>query len=63
MIYYDTKLAVIIKHCKSKYIKSSNLEPKILDGGQNLILPNLPKPWTLVCGAQNRPFPLKYSIL
>ena len=62
-IYYDAEPAVKIKHCKSKYIKSSHLEPKILDGGQNLILSNLPKPWTLVCGAQNRPFPLKYSML
>ena len=62
-IYYDAEPAVKIKHCKTKYIKSSNLEPKILDGGQNLLLSNLPKPWTLVCGAQNRPFPLKYSTL
>ena len=60
-IYYDTTPAVKIKHCKSKYIKSNNLEPKILDGVENLILSNLPKPWTLVCGTQNRPFPLKYS--
>ena len=34
-----------------------------MDGGENLILSNLPKPWTLVCGAQNLPFPLKYSTL
>ena len=62
-ICYDAKPAVKIKHCKTKYTKSSHLEPKILDRGQNLILSNLPKPWTLVCGAQNRPFPLKYSTL
>ena len=62
-IYYDAKPVIKIKHCKSKYIKSSHLEPNILDGRQNLILSNLPKPWTLVCGAQNRPFPLKYSTL
>ena len=55
--------AVKIKRGKTKYIISSHLEPKILDGGQNLILSNLPKPWTLVCGTQNRPFPLKYSTL
>ena len=48
-IYYDAEPAVKIKHCKSKYIKSNHLEPKILDGGQNLILSNLLKPWTLVC--------------
>ena len=52
-IYYDTEPAVKIKHCKTKYLKSSHLEPKILDGGQNLILSNLPQPWTLVCGGQN----------
>ena len=63
VIYYDAEQAVKIKHCKSKYIKSSHLEPKILDGGQNLILSKLPKPWTLVCGAQNRSSPLKYSTL
>ena len=62
-IYYDVKPVIKIKHCKYKYIKSSYLEPNILDGRQNLILSNLPKPWTLVCGAQNRPFPLKYSTL
>ena len=62
-IYYDAEPAVKIKHCKTKYIKSSHLEPKILDRAQNLILSNLPKPWTLVCGAQNRPFPLKYSTI
>ena len=28
-----------------------------------MILSNLLKPWTLVCGAQNRPFPPKYSTL
>ena len=37
-IYYDAEPAVKIKHCNTKYIKSSHLEPKILDGGQNLIL-------------------------
>ena len=62
-IYYDAEPAVKIKHCKSKYVKSSNLELTILDRGQNLILSNLPKGWTLVCGAQNRPFPLKFSTL
>ena len=45
------------------YIKLSNQESKILDGGEELILSNQPKPWTLVCGTQNRPFPLKYSNL
>ena len=63
MIYYDTKPVIKIKHCKSKYIKSSHSEPKILDSRQNLILSNLPKPWTLVCGTPNRPFLLKYSTL
>ena len=62
-VYYDAEPAVKIKHCKTKYFKSYYLELKILDGGQNLILSNLPKPWKLVCGAQNRPFPLKYYTL
>ena len=31
-IYYDVEPAVKIKHCKSKYIKSSQFEPNILDG-------------------------------
>ena len=62
-MYYDAEPAVKIKHCKSKYLKPNNLEPNILDGGQNFILSNLLKPWILVCGAQNRLFALKYSIL
>ena len=62
-IYYDLSSAVKIKHCKTKYIWSNDLEPKLLNGGENLILSNLPKPWTLVCGVQKWPFPLKYSTL
>ena len=37
-IYYDAEPAVKIKHCRTKDIKSSHLEPTILDGGQNQIL-------------------------
>ena len=62
-MYYDAEPVIKIKDCKSKYIKSSHFEPKTLDGRQDLILSNLPKPWTLVCGAQKRPFLLKYSTL
>ena len=52
-IYYDSSSAVKIKHCKTKYIQSNDLEPKIWDGGENLILSSLPKSWTLVHGARN----------
>ena len=48
-------------HCKAKYTINLKPNPTLPNAGDLVLLPNLPRQWTIVCVFENRPFPLEYS--
>ena len=48
-------------HCKAKYAINLIPDPTVLDTGDLIPLSNLPKPQTLICTTEYRPFPLEFS--
>ena len=60
-IYYDQSSDVKAKQCKTIVTFDTIPESKILDAGDLLILPNLQKPWTIVCKDISRVFEIEYS--
>ena len=60
-IYYDQSSEIKADKCKTLITFDTLPESKILDTGDILILPNLQKPWTIVCKDADRTFDLEYS--
>ena len=60
-IFYQTDPKMIIKHCKATFASCQNLPPKVLDGGEIMVLFTLPRPWILVCGKHKRPREIKIA--
>ena len=60
-IYSDQSSEIKADKCKTIVIFDTLPESKILYAGNILILPNLQKPWTIVCKDVSRTFDLEYS--
>ena len=60
--YYQIDSMNKAMHSKSKHAINLTSDPTILDVGNLILLPNLPKPWMLVCVLENISFLLDYSI-
>ena len=60
-IYYNEPSSVIADHCTAQVHLNIPPTPRVLDAGTQLVLSNLPAPWTLVCKPNNRPFQIEYS--
>ena len=60
-IYYDQSSQIKADKCKTVVTFDTLPESKVLDASNILILPNLQKPWMIVCKDVNRTFELKYS--
>ena len=60
-IYYDQSSDIKADRCKMIVTFDTLAESKILDAGNNLILTNLQKPWTIICKDVDRTFELEYS--
>lgn len=51
----------IIKYCYVKCCENTELKPALLDAGDQMVLVNLLKPWTLMCPSEKHPIPIQYS--
>ena len=60
-LYYEPTSKEVVKHCNVTYYENVPLDPGLLDGGNQLVLSNLPRPWTLHCPPDDHPIPMKYS--
>ena len=60
-LYYNSTSESIVKQCKVTYYDSVTWEPALLDAGNQLVLSNLPQPWSLLCPPDDQPIPLPYS--
>ena len=56
-IFFDVSPEQIARVCPFKYYHELIPEPRVVDGGPELLLAGLPEPWTYIC-EENRDIPL-----
>ena len=53
-IFYNLEIAIIKTLCTFTYYATLNPDPVVLDSGSQLLLANMPTPWTFFCTHENQ---------
>ena len=54
-------MATITENYKAKFVANVDFPPKVLDAGETMVLFNLPRPWSLLCGQDKHPMEIQIS--